>query len=298
MADIGFIGLGTMGQPMTKNLLKAGHRLTFFARREEVAAEFTALGAARGRTPADVTRASDFVITIVTADAQLGEVVLARDGVADGAAAGKTLIDMSTVSPDTERRLAAELSPRGMRLVDAPVSGGPWGAAAATLSIMCGAADDDYARCQPVLSAMGDKLFHCGPVGAGQTVKLVNQMMGGSIMALAGEGLAMAKAAGVDLAQLADVVSVSSGASSVFEARVRKFVLAGMYTPGFMTELMMKDVGLAVELARSLKVPTPVAAAALRQYTAAVSMGHARDDFAAVVKVNEAAAGVRLSDKK
>ena len=296
MSSIGFIGLGTMGRPMAKNLLKAGHQLTFFSRRDEVAAEFTSLGAKRAKSPAEVTRASEFVITIVTADPQLTEVVLGPDGILAGAEKGKLLIDMSTVAPQTEQSLGAKLAERGMSMIDAPVSGGPWGAEQATLAIMAGGDKNDYERALPLLGAMGKKLFHLGPLGCGQVVKLINQMVGGGIMTLIAEGFVLGKAAGANLDQLLEVMLVSSANSSALEARGRKFLLSNHFVPGFMTELMRKDMSLAVAMADRLKSPTPVAAAALQQYTAAMNHGHAELDFAAVVKVCEAAAGVKISE--
>jgi 3-hydroxyisobutyrate dehydrogenase-like beta-hydroxyacid dehydrogenase len=295
MADVGFIGLGTMGKHMARNLIKAGHRLTFFARKKDVVDEFTALGARAAESPAAVARASEFIITIVTADAQVREVALGKGGVIEGAAKGKVLIDMSTIGPGTTREVGQRLAAAGMSMLDAPVSGGPWGAEAATLAIMVGGDAGDFARARPLFDAMGKKIFHMGPAGSGQVVKLVNQMMAGAIMCLIGEGLTLAAKAGANLDQVADVVAASSGNSSAFEARAKKFVLAGMYKPGFMTELMRKDVGLALDLGRDLHVPMPLAAAALEQYTQAMSMGLAAEDFAAVAKVNERASGVKLS---
>jgi 3-hydroxyisobutyrate dehydrogenase-like beta-hydroxyacid dehydrogenase len=291
---IGFIGLGTMGRPMARNLSKAGFPLIVFARRDEVAAEFEPLGARRAKTIRELTAAADVVISIVTDDRQLGDVVLSPAGVRDGAAAGKLLVDMSTVSPDTVRKLADELRPKGMSVVDAPVSGGPWGAESATLAIMAGGANEDFERCRPIFDALGKHIFHVGPLGSGQVAKLVNQMIAGGIMTLVGEGLAVAKVAGLDLAQLADVINVSSGNSAVFGARGKKFILADNYQPGFTMALMRKDVALAVGLATDLKVPAPVAGESLAQYDAAIAAGHGEADFAAVVKVAEKAAGIKL----
>lgn len=291
---IGFIGLGTMGRPMARNLIKAGFPLVFFARRAEVADEFTALGARRAATVCELAEAADCIITIVTADAQLKEVALEPQGIGDATVSGKLLIDMSTVSPATARHLAEQLAPLGMAVVDAPVSGGPWGAESATLAIMAGGSADDFERARPLFEALGKHIFHVGPVGAGQMVKLMNQMVAGSIMALLGEAFAIAKAAGVDLAQLIEVMNVSSAASGVLAARGKKFVLAGNYEPGFMCELMRKDMQLAVEMASRLNVPVPAAAVAYEQYVAAVAQGHGREDFAAVAKVSAAAAGQAL----
>jgi len=287
-----------MGRPMAQNLIQAGHQLAFFTRRPEVAAEFAAAGARAAESPAAAARDAEFIVTIVTADAEVREVILGPGGVAEGAA-GAVLIDMSTIGPWTAREIGAELAARDIAMLDAPVSGGPWGAAAGTLSIMVGGDPEVFGRARNVLEAMGDpaKIFHVGPLGAGQTVKLINQMLGGAIMALVGEAFVLGRAAGVDLDQLADVVAVSSGNSAVFEARGKKFVLADNYQPGFKTALMRKDVGLALELGRQLAVPLPVAAAAFQQYAAALRLGHAEDDFAAVAKVYEQTTGLKLATK-
>jgi 2-hydroxy-3-oxopropionate reductase len=294
MSTVGFIGLGTMGRHMARNLIRAGHTLVFYARRPEVISEFEQAGATRAMTPAAVTAASEFVITIVTADAQVSEVALGPSGIIEAAAAGKTLIEMSTIGPWTAREIGARLAEKGMAMLDAPVSGGPWGAEAGTLAIMAGGEAAVFEKSRDVLSAMGKNVFHVGPLGAGQTVKLINQMIAGGTMALIAEGLVLAKAAGANLETLADVIGVSSANSSVFEARGKKFVLADRYVPGFATALMRKDVSLAVEMARQATVPVPVAAAALQQYTAAIKLGHADDDFAAVTRVCEQNAGVKV----
>lgn len=283
MNRVGFIGLGTMGAPMARNLLRAGHDLTFFARRPEVIAEFEQAGAHSADSPAAVTAASDFVITIVPTDREIRDVVFGPKGVLASAAAGKMLIEMSTISPALVHELGETLSAAGMSMIDAPVSGGPTGARNATLTIMVGGSDEDLGRARPVLEAMGERIIQCGPRGAGQTIKVINQMMSGGIMALAAEGCALARAAGIDLERFADVVSTSSGGSTIFAAR-RKMIVADQYEPAFRTELMRKDVGLALDLARTLGVPLPLAAAAFQQYTAAMRAGLGKLDFAALAR--------------
>jgi 3-hydroxyisobutyrate dehydrogenase-like beta-hydroxyacid dehydrogenase len=295
MTNVGFIGLGTMGRHMAKNLLKAGFPLTFFARRDDVAREFVDAGGKRAASPADVARASEITITIVTADAQVREVVSGPGGLLGGVSAGKLVVDMSTIGPATVREVGATLAAKGAKLLDAPVSGGPWGAEAGSLAIMVGGDLADYERATPLFQAMGKHLFHCGPLGAGQIVKLVNQMIGGGIMTLIAEGMVLAKKAGANMEQLIDVLSVSSGNSALLGARGKAFLLADQFKPGFMTELMRKDMSLAVALADQLKVPTPVAAGALQQFTAALNQGLAELDFSSVAKVYEQAAGVKIA---
>lgn len=297
MHTIGFIGLGTMGRPMARNLLHTGHHLVVYARRPETASELVAAGARQFANPAELTRAADIVVSIVTADAEVEDVALGPEGVIEGASPGKIFVDMSTIGPETVRRVASRLAEAGVGMLDAPVSGGPAGAEAATLAIMVGGEREHFERCRPVFDALGKHIFHVGPLGAGQTIKLVNQLIGGGIMALIAEGFVLAKAAGADLATMADVISVSSGNSTLFEARARKFLLADQFRPGFTTELMRKDLALALDMARNLKVPLPLAAAAFQQYTAALHQGHAGDDFASVSKVYEQAAGVKIASR-
>jgi 2-hydroxy-3-oxopropionate reductase len=162
MRDVGFIGLGTMGRPMAKNLLKAGFRLTFTSRRDDVAGEFIAAGGTRAATPAEVARRTEAVITIVTADAQVREVVTGPNGIVEGLGAGKLIIDMSTIGPATVREVGEVVKSKGAAMLDAPVSGGPWGAEAATLAIMVGGETGDFAKAKPLFEALGKHLFHCG----------------------------------------------------------------------------------------------------------------------------------------
>lgn len=273
-----------MGGPMAHNLLKAGHTVTFFARRPEIMSEFQTAGGVPAESPAAVARKADFIITIVPTDREVKEVVLGENGVLAGGGPGKTLIEMSTINPATVRELGRQLREHRMSALDAPVSGGPSGARNATLTIMVGGDAEDVQRAQPVLQSLGERTIHCGPLGAGQTIKVINQMMAGSIMAIIGEGFALAQAAGADLERFAEVVSVSSGGSTMFTAR-KKMVLTDSYDPAFRTELMRKDVGLALEMARDFGVPMPLAAAAFQQYTATMQSGYAKLDFAAVARL-------------
>ena len=266
---------------MARNVLAAGHELFVFARRAEVLDPFRTAGATVCDTCAEVARSSEVLITIVTADKQVEQVVLGSGGVVDGAEPGSLLIEMSTISPRTARNVASRLAERGISMLDAPVSGGPSGARDGALTIMIGGDADDVERARDILHALGEKIVHVGPPGAGQTTKLVNQLMAGGVMTLIGEAMAIAKSAGLDLDRMADVVMASSGNSKMFAAR-HQFVVDGRYDAGFKTSLMRKDVALAIELAGQLGVTTPVASAALQQYDVAIGSGHADQDFSVV----------------
>ena len=286
MMKIGFIGLGTMGSPMATNLLQAGYELFFYARRDPVVKQFVEAGAIQCGNCAEVARAADLIVTIVTADREVEQVILGEDGVIHGGDSGKLVIDMSTIGPATARGVAARLEAMGMSMLDAPVSGGPSGAKQGSLAIMVGGKEEEFLRARPVLDVLGGNIFHLGPVGAGQTAKLVNQMLSGGTMALIGEAMSLAKAAGLDLTQVFNVVSGSSGNSTMFSSRAQ-FVMDDHYPPGFKTELMRKDVALALSLAHELHSPAPMASVALQQYTSAVRRGDGTLDFAAVARLWE-----------
>ena len=293
---IGFIGLGIMGKPMALNLLKAGYDLTFYARRQEVVEEMEAAGGKAVGSPKAVAEAADIVITIVTADADVRDVILGPEGVLQGASEGDLVVDMSTISPMTIREVAREAEERGVRVMDAPVSGGDTGAIAGTLTIIAGGEVEDFERCRGIFSAMGkdENIFHVGPVGVGQTVKIVNQFIGGINMAAIAEGLVVGLKAGADPEVMRKVIGVSSGNSNLFQARVGDFLLKDRFEPGFMLDLMKKDMGIGVDLAKELNVAAPIGSAAYQMYAAASALGAGRLDFSAVCRAVETLAGVKL----
>ena len=193
MDKIGFVGLGIMGKPMCHNLLKAGFDVTFYARRDEIVAEMEGAGATYVPSSQAVGEATDIIITIVTADPEVREVILGDQGVLAGASEGDLIVDMSTISPLTIQGVAEEAAEKGVRVMDAPVSGGDIGAINGTLTIIAGGAKADFDRCQGIFDAMGnsENIFHVGDVGVGQTVKIVNQLLGGITMAAIAEGLTL-----------------------------------------------------------------------------------------------------------
>ena len=184
--------------------------------------------------------------------------------------------------------------------MDAPVSGGDTGARAGTLTIIAGGTAEDFERCRGIFAAMGqpDHIFHVGPVGVGQTVKIVNQLIGGINMAAIAEGLVMGIAAGADPDVMRRVIGVSSGNSTLFQARVADFLLKDVFEPGFMLDLMKKDLGIAVDLARALDVPAPIGAVAYQMYAAASSLGEGKRDFSAVCRVMETLTGIKIGKKR
>ncbi len=297
MDKIGFVGLGIMGKPMCHNLLKAGFDVTFYARRQEVIDEMLEAGATYVSSSKGVAEATDIVVTIVTADTDVREVILGENGVLEGASQGKLIVDMSTISPMTIREVAEIAKKKGVNVVDAPVSGGDTGAISGTLTSIAGGTKEDFDRCAGIFKAMGkeENIFHVGAVGVGQTVKITNQFIGGITMAAISEALTLGKKAGADPEVMRQVISVSTGNSRLFEARVADYLLTGDFTPGFMLDLMKKDIGIGVEMGRALNVPVPIGAAAYQMYAAASSLGAGAEDFSAVCRAIEKLTGVRLS---
>ena len=215
MDKIGFVGLGIMGKPMAKNLLKAGFDVTFYARRPEVIKEGEEAGGKAVGSSKAVGEATDIIVTCLTADPEVREVILGENGVLEGASEGDLIVDMSTISPLTIREVAEAAKQKGVHVMDAPISGGDVGAIAGTLTIMAGGEKEDFDRCQGIFRAMGqeEKLFNVGPIGVGQTVKIVNQYMGAINISAIIEAFTIGIQAGADPEVMREVISVSTGNS-------------------------------------------------------------------------------------
>jgi len=277
----GLIGLGLMGHPMGANLLKAGHELTVWNRTASRGDDLVAQGAKRAATPRDVAAASEVILTIVSDPPAVESVLWGESGVFAGLRRGSVLIESSTVSPGLEKRAAAAAAALAAEFLEAPVTGGTWGAEKGELVFMVGGEASTLKRVEPVLGAMGKKWFHLGPVGAGQTVKLaMNLLLDLEVEAFA-EALALVTRAGVPGQSLFDVMQSSMGRSGVIELKGGN-MLKGEYKPSFPLRLMHKDLGLALDLANQLGVPLPAAAAA-REVLNAVKGAMTEDlDFSAL----------------
>jgi 3-hydroxyisobutyrate dehydrogenase-like beta-hydroxyacid dehydrogenase len=278
---VGLIGLGLMGHPMGANLLKAGHPLTVWNRTASRGDDLVARGAKRAATPGELAAASEVVITIVSDPPALESVLWGEGGVFSGLRPGSLLIESSTVSPALEKRAAAAAAAKGSEFLEAPVTGGTWGAEKGELVFMLGGEASTIVRAEPVLGAMGKKWFHLGPIGAGQTVKLaMNLLLNLEVEAFA-EALALVTRAGVPGQSLFEVMQSSMGRSGVLDLKGAN-MLKGEYKPSFPLRLMHKDVGLALELGNQLGVPLPAAAAA-REVMNAVKGATKEDvDFSAL----------------
>jgi len=291
---VGFIGLGAMGLPMARNVARAGFPLTVWARRREAAEPILAAGASWADSPAALARDSDVVITIVTNSPDVRQVVTGPDGLLAGAHEGLTIVDMSTIAPTVSRKIAAQAAERGVQFLDAPVSGGTQGAEAGSLTIMVGGDAAALERVRPVLEAMGKTIIHVGPSGSGEVVKLVNNILVGVIGAATGEALVLGANAGIDVQTMADVIGASSGASWQLANQFPLRVFSGSFQPGFTTDLLAKDLGLALDLADEAAVPLYLTAVARQLYTAAQAAGYGRDDYTSVVRLFEEPARAEL----
>ena len=279
---IGFIGLGLMGKPMAANLLKAGFPVTVWNRTRARTQDLTQQGAEVAATPREAAAAADVLITMVSDPLALEEVLWAG-GALEGLRRGSTYIDSSTVAPTLARRIAAACSDRGAEFLDAPVTGGTWGAEKGELVFMVGGNAETLKRMEPVLSVMGKRWFHLGPHGAGQTVKLaMNMILALEVDALA-EALALVTGAGLPGKRLIEVLQSSMARATVLDVKA-PMMLEGNYAPSFPLRLMHKDLGLALDLANQLGVPLPATAAAREIYNGVKGAAKEDLDYAAVAR--------------
>lgn len=288
--QIGFIGLGIMGQGMARNLLRAGFDLVVWNRTPSKMDALVSEGASAAGSPAELARACDIVITCVSDTPDVEAVVLGENGVIHGLREGSLLIDMSTISPKVTREIAARLAERGVHMLDAPVSGGSEGAARGTLSIMVGGEADQVSRAMPILEAMGKTITHVGGHGAGQTVKLVNQILVVVNMLAVGEGLLFAQAGGLDLQKTLDAVTQGAAGSWMLSNRGPQ-VIARDWRPGFTIDLQQKDLRLVLEAADENGVPLLGTALVFQLYRTLQQAGLGSEGNHALVKALERLAG-------
>ncbi|HXN22228.1 MAG TPA: NAD(P)-dependent oxidoreductase [Candidatus Dormibacteraeota bacterium] len=274
--NVGFIGLGLMGRPMVANLLKAGFPVAVWNRTAARAAELVKSGARLASSPRNAAESADVLITIVSDPPALEQVLWGEAGALQGLRRGSTYLDSSTVSPLLARRIAAACAERGVKFLDAPVTGGTWGAEKGELVFMVGGESSSLAEVEPVLGALGKRWFHLGGNGAGQTVKLaMNMILALQVDALA-EALALVAGAGLAGEKLVEVLQSSMARSSVLDVKA-PMLLKRDYPPSFPLRLMHKDLGLALDLANQIGVALPATAAAREIYNAV--KGAAKDDL-------------------
>ncbi len=293
MADrIGFIGLGIMGRPMARNLLRAGYPLTVWNRSRPGIDELLSQGAQAAANPREVAQESDVVFTMVGDSPDVEEVALGPDGIIEGAHPGLVHVDMSTISPEVTRSIAARLSQAAVEMLDAPVSGGQQGAIEGTLSIMAGGKEAVFERCRPLLEALGRKLVYCGPHGSGQVVKLCNQVIVALNNLAVCEALVLAAQAGVDPNRMLEAVGAGA-ASSWAVLNLGPKMLARDFRPGFKVEHQQKDLRLALATARERQLPLLGTALVHQLFTAVEAQGCAGEGTQALIKALEKIADVR-----
>ena len=283
MERVAFLGLGTMGAAMAANLARAGFALTVWNRTRGRAPELTELGAQVAATPAQAAAAADLVVICVSDTSDVEAVLFGADGVVEGARPGTLVIDCSTIAPSGAWDFAARLHQRDLAMIDAPVSGGSEGARNATLTIFVGGAERDVERARPVLQALGRTITHVGPIGAGQAVKAVNQViLAGTYLGVA-EGIVLAIKAGLDVEQVVGALGGGAAQSWVLANRSGR-MLDNDYPLGFKVALHRKDLGIALDLAAQLGAVLPVSALAAQLETGLIAQGHGDDDVSAVAR--------------
>ena len=288
---VGFVGLGTMGGAMAANAAKAGFEVSAWNRTAGRAIDLHDLGVSIAETPAAVAAASDVVITMVSDTPDVEAVLFGSEGVAEGAPTGSLVVDMSTISPSATRDFAERLAKQGVAMLDAPVSGGSEGAKKATLSIFVGGEADDVERARPVLERLGTTITHVGPIGSGQAVKAVNQViLAGAYLGVA-EGIVLALKAGLDVEQVVAALSGGAAQSWVLTNRSGR-MLENDYPLGFKVALHRKDLGIALGMARELGAALPVSALCEAIEAGLMGQGHGDDDMSAVARSIRALSGL------
>jgi 3-hydroxyisobutyrate dehydrogenase-like beta-hydroxyacid dehydrogenase len=294
---IGFIGLGTMGLPMAKNLLKNGYELTVFNRTKEKMDLLKEEGAILAGSPKEVALQSDIVFTMLTADAAVEEVVLGENGIVYGAHPGLIVIDSSTISPSTSKKLAKELSEREVEMLDAPVTGSEPQAIEGILTFMAGGKKEIFEKCMPLFLATGQGAYYMGENGKGSYTKLANNTMSAINLISFSEAVTMATKAGIDPEIFVKVVNGGGARSGQVDNKAPK-ILNRDFTPHFMTKLIHKDLGLATDVAKELEVSAPVLAIVKEIFQMAKAKGYGSEDMSAVIKCYEEWAGVTVEKVK
>jgi len=289
---IGFIGLGIMGKPMARNLLKAGYAVTAFNRSRPAMEELHRAGAHLGPSPKDVAAAAEIVITMLPNSPDVEAVVLGPNGVLEGAKPGTILADMSTISPLVSQKIYREAKQRGVRALDAPVSGGEKGAIEGILSVMVGGDKEVFDAVVPVFQAMGKTITYMGPAGAGGFTKLANQVIVAINLTAISEALTLGAKAGLDPERLIQALGGGMAGSRCLDMKGPQ-IIKGNFQPGFKIDLHYKDLGLIMEAARALQVPLPTTAVVQELFSALRVKGRGGLDHSAVITLIEDLAGVQ-----
>jgi len=297
VAKLGFLGLGIMGYPMARNLLKAGHDVGLWSHTADKARELA--GSAGGRfcaTPADAADGAECVFLCVGDSKMSEDVILGKNGIASKAKKGAVIADASTVSPSTSRRIGAKLSESGFHFLDAPCTGSKAGAEGGTLTFMIGGDRDVFERTRPYFEAMGKQLYYCGGPGMGLHAKLSQNLILSNLLQAFNEGMVLATKAGVDPELMLDILNNSAAKSGLISAKAPA-VFRRDFSTNFSVKWMHKDIGLMLESANELEVPLPLTGLTQQMFRAAIARGHGEEDICSSIKVLEEIAGVTVEKK-
>jgi 3-hydroxyisobutyrate dehydrogenase len=294
--SIGFIGLGIMGMPMARNLIRAGFEVTVYNRTASRADKLAGEGARKADSAVELAGTSSVVIIIVSDTPDVESIILGEYGIIDSIKGNSVIIDMSTISPDVTRELALRLWEKNVHMLDAPVSGGEQGAIDGTLSIMVGGDSEVLERCRPVLETMGKDIVHVGTNGMGQTVKLINQILVAGTLNSVVEALVFAQKQGVDLSRA--IEAVKGGAAGSWQlTNLAPCIIRRDFRPGFMVDLMQKDLRLVMEAAESMSIPLPVTSLIHKMFLSLRSSGEGKSGTQALVKVLEGLSGIEVKQR-
>jgi len=292
--NVGFIGLGTMGAPMARNVMKKGHRLVVHDTQGAAVQSLVDAGAHAATTPREVAASCDVVITMLPDAPDVERVALGADGIVEGIRSGSVYIDMSTIDPATTRKVGAAIAAKSASMIDSPVGKTADAAVSGTLTLMVGRPADVVARVRPVLDCMGTDFFHCGELGAGQTIKLINNLLATCIAEATFEALVTGRKAGLSLETMVSVFKTTMAWSNQLAIAMPKRPLAGDFSPGFMMKLAHKDCRLALQMTEMLGVSAPVGRATLASLAEGLLRGLADNDVGALLKLREEPAGVQV----
>jgi 2-hydroxy-3-oxopropionate reductase len=293
MYRIGFIGLGIMGKPMAKNLLKAGYQLVVYDINTAAIKELTDSGAVEGSHPSDVASRSEVIITMLPNSPEVKEVVLGKNGIIKGVKSGSVFIDMSSIAPLVSREVSGQLRQKGVVMLDAPVSGGEPKAVEGTLAIMVGGPQEAFDRVKDILGIMGSSVKLVGDIGSGNITKLANQIIVALNIAALGEAMVLGTKAGVDPEKIYQAIRGGLAGSTVMDAKM-PMILDGNFKPGFRIELHIKDLMNALDTARELQAPASLTNQVLEIMKTLQNRGNGKDDHGGIVQFYENLAGIKV----
>jgi 2-hydroxy-3-oxopropionate reductase len=296
MFKIGFIGLGIMGKPMCKNLLKAGFKLVVLDLNQSAVDELVSLGAEKAASPKEVANDCDFIITMLPNSPHVKEVVLGKKGLIEGLKTGSVFIDMSSISPIVSRELSQKLEEKGVEMLDAPVSGGEPKAIDGTLSVMVGGKKDVFDRSYPILKAMASSVVHTGSIGAGNITKLANQIIVALNIAAMSEALVLASKAGVEPELVYQAIRGGLAGSTVLDAKA-PLVMDRKFNPGFRINLHIKDLSNALDTSHEIGVPLPLTSAVMEIMLALKVDGMGENDHGSLIQYYEKLAKIEVKKK-